>query len=119
MSQVAVDHRDLAIILDLVRLIDDLDPTEHRAITRAATRLDRKRNELTTGGQNSRITQPVRTVPCTFSDHHLSGRAATRAGVPPCRCAGDKVVPDFTPEAKTEPLVDRHGWSRAADQLEV
>lgn len=119
MSQVSIDHRDLALLLELVAdVVEDIAPAERRVLDRVAGRLDKHRNWMVTGGQNSRVARPVVVVPCTYTDHHLSGRAAGRAGVEPCRCAGDTVVPDFTDEAKAEPLTDQHGWSRARVMLD-
>lgn len=114
MSQLSISHQDLAVVLDLALLTDDLSRDELKAVRETARRLDQHRNWMVTGGQNDRVARPARTVPCTFSDHHLSGRAATRAGMPPCRCSGDGVVPDFTDKARGERLTDDAGWSRAA-----
>ncbi len=114
MSQLSISHQDLAVLLNLALLIEDVDRDELRSLREAARRLDQHRNWLVTGGQNDRVARPVSTVPCTFTDHHLSGRAAARAGVAACRCAGDRVVPAFTEKARGELLTDPSGWSRAS-----
>jgi len=118
MSQLSISHQDLAVVLDLALLTEDLSRDELKAVRETARRLDQHRNWMVTGGQNDRVARPARTVPCTFSDHHLSGRAATRAGVTPCRCSGDLVVPDFTDKARGERLTDAAGWSRAVAAVE-
>lgn len=119
MSQVAIDHRDLATVLALALETEDRTGAESRVLARVAGRLDQARNLMTTGSQNSRVAQPVEVVPCTYSDHHAkSMRAAQALGVETCRCYGDRVVPGFTDEAKAEPLVDQHGWSRAREAVD-
>lgn len=118
MSQLRVSHDDLAVVLDLAILTGDRDRAEQRALERVAAALDAHRNLMVTGGQNSRVERPVRTVRCTFSDHHAGSiREAQRLGVEACRCYGDRVVPAFTELAHGERLVDAGGWSRARDAV--
>lgn len=118
MSQLSISHQDLAVILDLALLTEDVDRDELRSLREAARRLDQHRNWLVTGGQNDRVARPVTRVACTYTDHHLSGRAAARAGVSPCRCAGDLEVPAFTEKAMAERLVGPGGWSRASELVD-
>lgn len=122
MSQVAVDHADLALIIALAALTDDRDPTEQTVLERVAERLDTARNR--TASNNNRYTWTAwhhgDRVPCTYSTTHpASDRKALNGGelTHRCPCDGSGRVPAFTAKARAEHLTDRWGWSRALDTI--
>lgn len=125
MTQVAVDHTDLAALIALATLTEDRDPTEQRVLERVAERLDTARNR--TASSNNRYAwrgHPEATgvgVPCTYSTTHPASDRKAEAGGEidhRCPCDGDGRVPAFTAKAKAEPLTDRWGWSRALNAVQ-
>lgn len=116
MSQVAVDHADLATILALCCLVDDRTPQEQATLERVAARLDTTRNR--TASSNTRYAWHTTKTPCTYSTTHpASDRRAKTGGELDhrCPCDGTRLTPPFTDTARAEELVDQWGWSRALD----
>lgn len=122
MSQVAVDHADLALIIALAALTDDRDPTEQAVLERVAERLDTARNR--TASNNNRYDWTAwhhgDRVPCTYSATHPGSDRQAKAGgelTHRCPCDGTGHVPPFTAKARAEHLTDQWGWSRALDTV--
>lgn len=118
MTQVAVDHADLATILALTCLVDDRTPSEQKALERVAARLDTARNRTTTA--NGRYAWFTHEVACTYSTTHPGSDRAAKAGGEldhRCHCDGTKWVPPFTDTARAEQLTDQWGWSRSLDAV--
>lgn len=122
MSQVAVDHADLALIIALAALTDDRDPTEQAVLERVAERLDTARNRTTTANNRYAWTawHHGDRVPCTYSATHPGSDRQAKAGgelTHRCPCDGTGHVPPFTAKARAEHLTDQWGWSRALDTV--